>query len=1423
MKKRYLLIALVALLLLTCSALLLVSCDEGGEETPAPVSDPCATGHSFGGEQIVKNPTCTKEGSAKRVCSVCEKEEEITLAATGHKSSDMILDEEATCFSTGSKHKECTICQAVLTTETIPQIAHTFGDWRVSKAATCSAQGSETRVCTVCEASETRSTDKLAHTEGESRVTREATHQKAGVISTYCSVCNQVMKTKPITKIANHAWTEWKPVAGSDIYCGNTVTYTRACTVKDCGLEESEDMYVEHVYGEPEVIRALDCENDGIFEYTCTRAGCDSSYRETVTTTGHAYSWIVISEQTCTTDGVREQKCATCQAVVKRETLQKLGHQASDWLLVSAQTCTEDGLRHKVCTREGCGAEIQTETLPALGHVNVGWEILIPATCTENGLRRAKSACSRCLQKGFEEEIVATGHTPGSVWITVREPVCGVDGWEAKKCTTCQQASDEGRLIEAPDHEFGAWTDVTPATCTTNGARERVCTNCSAPETETLLALGHDFSGWEAASDASRVKCGRDGCDKTYAKEEYAREIGEKKNVTLTGYSLVYSASNASDAFKEKIEQLGKLLRQRTGMPVTAYASTSAAPNASKVINVVIGSDGITGHGFLIQRQNSGAILIRGTTALIAQMGVDYFMNTYLTGSTISLSEKAISDAYQTITLSSSYTPIYSASADTVAQEKENSSNYDVYYGVSSETGRDYVVDVALTLASALGTTARADSTAEKATEILIGKTSREQTAKAQALLKGHEYGIMVIDGKLVLAGWGLPSLHMAGKMGESYLSDALYNGSIVLPKNLRMIGEASERWLTDEAILPTNLPLYNTADDAEGAFQYLYRGNGVNKAAFDAYVAKLKGMGYVAISENSAEGSYFVTLTDANRTQMLNISYEAYAHASDNTAGTQWKNAWGSDPAIRVVTAYVQEQYTTKSADLPTPGSSAANKGIKSYESGITEVYYLYKTKPSVLAAYRDKFVNVGYTVIFSDNAGERYVLVNNTTGEWAEIFYSTRSITTSDVTYTHSICRRHYAPGVITLPSAEILNPNQSYKKVTDTKIVSIDLSAINTTYKDANGEEQTLSGSYGTGYVIMLEDGSFVIIDGGSADGGTSGNVAWAQVNNFWSILKALYKDVYGKEPTPSNPVHIAAWIITHAPGDHMNVLWDGTNRYGGGNGGSNLGAYWTIDYLIANNPEYTMQYNTGEPNMTLTKELTKINGYVANGFTYLKAQTGQKYYFANLEIDTLFTHGNLAPQRIVTFNDVSTIQRLSFVRTADTYNVSRTINHTSYAASAKTTFLSTGDMYAWGGRWLAAMYGSYMKTDMVSVSHHGGPGATAEFYDVVAPKVVWWSMAKGSAHGGYSTNTNWYSKVDQHLIYNVTSVDYIYIADDYHITLTLKEAGPNYSGIYHATDENKTTLSYYTVSKSSLKTSSTTKRNMRNAQPVAIKKT
>ena len=877
----------------------------------------------------------------------------------------------------------------------------------------------------------------------------------------------------------------------------------------------------------------------------------------------------------------------------------------------------------------------------------------------------------------------------------------------------------------------------------------------------------------------------------------FAVESGSKTSVSLSGYYLVYTSG--SKAFDETMAVLATKIYGYTGSVVYSYASNST----TRQICVKTGSDAaINGHGFAIKYE-SGKITIIGTTALITQIGVNYFINTYLTGATISIPALVVSDEYDMVNLSG-YRPVYSQTLDDSTQSSDASANNpDAYYGVTSETGRDLAVDMAYDLADLLGTSVRKDSYTAIAKEILIGRTNRAQSEAALALLEGHEYGIMMIDGRLVIAAYSEAGLHKARALLSAYLADATVNGQILLPSNLRIIGTASERWLTD-VTLP-DLPLYNTADDGDGAFQYFYRGDGVNKAAFDAYVAALKAEGYTVLQESNAEGSYFVTLTNSAKNQMIHVSYEAYAHATDNTAGSEWTAVWGSSPAIRVVTAYVQENYTPMFSNVKKPSSSAANKEYKTYESGVRQVYYLYNSWPTALSSYRSTLTSNGYTLIFYDNASERFVALNKNTGEWIEAYCTDCNITTGGSTYYYAILMRYYAPGVIILPDSQILNANQSYTKVTDSKIVSIDLSSAD----DA--------ASYGTGYVIMLEDGRFVIIDGGASEGGTS---TWKQVSSFWSIISSLYEEAYGYEPTTSNPVRIAAWIITHAHGDHMNMFWDFTRRYGGVASDS-LGAYVDIDYVITNNVDYTMQYNTGEPNMTFTQELSKFIRYLKYDFDYIKAQTGQKYYFANLEIDTLFTTSNLNPNRIVTFNDTSSVQRLNFVRTADGTGT-RTVNHKTASASSKSSFLSTGDMYRWGGRWLAAMFGSYLKTDMVSVSHHGGPGATAEFYDVVAPRVVWWSMNKSNVHGGYSTGSSWYAKVDQHLLYNVDSVEYVFVADDYHITLVLKADGPDYDGIYHATDTYKSALSYYTVSRTSLKNNSSTKTSLSSAAPVAIRK-
>ena len=880
-------------------------------------------------------------------------------------------------------------------------------------------------------------------------------------------------------------------------------------------------------------------------------------------------------------------------------------------------------------------------------------------------------------------------------------------------------------------------------------------------------------------------------------------EHGERVNVDLAGYALSYTAGG-SGAFREKMSLLGTRLEALTGVATTA--GPSADTRVIEVKTDAADAD-IEGHGFVIRRSGE-KISIVGTTALITQMGVDYFMNHYLTGAVISLPEKAISDQYEMIKIESStedrYYVVYDADIDIRSDmEDENLGDTDAYYGKSSETGYDYAYHVAKEFIARFPTAlARADVKEVKEKELLIGATNRPETAQALSYLRGHEYGIMVINDRIVVTGYSVVALHKAAPLFFDYLSDARdVNGDILFPRNLRMIGEVSDRWLTD-ITFPQGLPLAYTADDGDGVFQYLYTGSeAVNHDAFSAYVNTLVGEGYTILTQSSAEGSCFVTLTDATRAKMIHVAYDAYAHAKDNAAGKAWKY---SDPAIRVTTAFTNS-VATHYNDVK-PSGYEAGKEYKTYESGWREVYYY--NPAFTLAQYRDTLIQKGFAVQFTDNVENVIVMRNPTTGERVTARVANdKEYVKNETTYVNAIAVRYLAPGLVELPDAELLSANQSYTKVTDTKIVPIDLSAV---------KEVGVTPSYGTGYVMQLEDGRFVIIDGGASDSGSTKESAYAQVKNCWSILSSLYTQTFGREPSPEHPVEIAAWIITHAHGDHMYMFWDFVDRYGGGAGPNTIGAYATLEYLIANSPDFTMMYNTGEPNMNLPREMAKFMRYYKDGFTFIKAQTGQHYYLANLDIETLFTPGDLYPQRIVTYNDSSTIQRLHFRSTANEKGA-RTLDH--YASDAvSTTFLSTGDAYRWGGRWICAMYGSYLKTDMVSVSHHGGPGFTAAVYDMIAPRTLLWSMSAGTVHSGFTTGSSWYAEVNRHFYYELESVEYIFIADVYHVMITIDESGARYDAIRDAVTGE--TISYHVTSK---KMTEAQKAQMRDEKPIAIHKT
>lgn len=121
--------------------------------------------HSWGKWVEVTPATCTVDGTQKRVCEKCKKEETKAIKA-GHKWGDWQDVKVATCQEKGSQKRVCSACNAEETRET-DLADHSWGDWETVTEADCTNPGSRKHKCSVCEQEETETVDALGHNWGE--------------------------------------------------------------------------------------------------------------------------------------------------------------------------------------------------------------------------------------------------------------------------------------------------------------------------------------------------------------------------------------------------------------------------------------------------------------------------------------------------------------------------------------------------------------------------------------------------------------------------------------------------------------------------------------------------------------------------------------------------------------------------------------------------------------------------------------------------------------------------------------------------------------------------------------------------------------------------------------------------------------------------------------------------------------------------------------------------------------------------------------------------------------------------------------------------------------------------------------------------------------------------------------------------------
>ena len=217
----------------------------------------------------------------------------------------------------------------------------------------------------------------------------------------------------------------------------------------------------------------------------------------------------------------------------------------------------------------------------------------------------------------------------------------------------------------------------------------------------------------------------------------------------------------------------------------------------------------------------------------------------------------------------------------------------------------------------------------------------------------------------------------------------------------------------------------------------------------------------------------------------------------------------------------------------------------------------------------------------------------------------------------------------------------------------------------------------------FVLRLSDGRFVVVDGGVYDGTAS-------------YSQAIYAKMREQAPDPSKIV-IAAWIITHSHNDHVGGFCSFAATYS-----KNV----TLESFHANFPDETTFTSAGETTNDYKRTVSALKSYFPGTKVY-KMHTGQQFRIADALFEVYYTHEDFV------------------TRTRTVGTVTNNWNNSSLIFSvdiAGQRIMFTGDSQEIPNNLTASVFGSYLKSDILQVCHHGGVGGTNALYRAIDPEIA-----------------------------------------------------------------------------------------------------
>jgi len=192
------------------------------------------------------------------------------------------------------------------------------------------------------------------------------------------------------------------------------------------------------------------------------------------------------------------------------------------------------------------------------------------------------------------------------------------------------------------------------------------------------------------------------------------------------------------------------------------------------------------------------------------------------------------------------------------------------------------------------------------------------------------------------------------------------------------------------------------------------------------------------------------------------------------------------------------------------------------------------------------------------------------------------------------------------------------------------------------------------------------------------------------------------------SPDEKPVIAAWIMSHAHGDHINMSFDFMDRY-----------HDLVDVkMFAHNfPEASVSTNIGM-NGIIAKYNEYIDKYYPDAVRWI-VHTGQKLYLPGCSIEIFFT-----PEDFYGIYD-----NYTFTNYTQGQMAFENGNETSLMyriTLGDTKFMVTGDSEIENCTLVGTRYQNALESDILQTPHHGLNGPELGFYEYVDPKIVLWSV-------------------------------------------------------------------------------------------------